>query len=91
MQETTTKKQETAATVAHPLRYDWIEIVLFADRLRRNSRGITRNGVVRELQQLLPGKDVKAPENTELQEVVKQVFTFDERHPLEPSSFRKRR
>ena len=76
--------QKTAAEKGHPLRYDWVQIALFADFLRRNSRGITRNRVVHELQHRLPEEGVKVPGDTELQEVVKQVFAFAERHPQKP-------
>jgi hypothetical protein len=76
--------QETAAAKGRLLRYDWVEIALFADFLRRNSRGITRNHVVHKLQQRLAEQGVEVPGDTELQAVVKQVFDFAERHPQKP-------
>ena len=76
--------QKTAAEKGRPLRYDWVQIALFADFLRRNSRGITRNHVVHELQQRLAEEGVEVPGDTELQAVVKQVFAFAERHPQKP-------
>ena len=78
------KKQKTAAEKGRPLRYDWIKIALFADFLRRNSRGITRNRVVNELQKRLVEEGVKLLGDTELQAVVKEVFDFAERHPQKP-------
>jgi len=36
------KTKETLVAEGHPLRYDWIEIVLFADRLRTRLRRIHR-------------------------------------------------
>jgi hypothetical protein len=76
--------QETAAAKGRLLRSDWVESALFADFLRRNSRGITRNHVVHELQQRLAEEGVKVPGDTELQAVVKQVFTFAEHHSQKP-------
>ena len=55
-----------------------------AHELKPTRVGISRNHVVRELQHRLPPEGVKVPENTELQEVVKQVFSFDERRPQKP-------
>lgn len=78
------KTQKATVAVGHPLRYDWVQIALFAYFLRRNSRGITRNQVVNELQKLPVEEGVKLPGDTELQAVVKQVFDFAERHSQKP-------